>query len=68
MGVRALNDTEREAIILNCAWEMIDGMVNRAIFEKTEQTVMSNLSFSDQPASPVVPYPARRLPLADARV
>lgn len=40
-----MNDTEREAIILNCAWEMIDGMVNWAIFEKTEQTVLSNLWF-----------------------
>ena len=40
-----MNDTEREAIILNCAWEMIDDMVNWAIFEKTEQTVLSNLWF-----------------------
>lgn len=40
-----MNDTEREAIVLNCAWEMIDGMVNWAIFEKTEQTVLSNLWF-----------------------
>lgn len=44
-GAKVLNDTEREAIILNGAWEMIDGMVNWAIFEKTEQTVMSNLWF-----------------------
>lgn len=40
-----MNDTEREAIILNCAWEMIGGIVNWAIFEKTEHTVLSNLWF-----------------------
>ena len=38
-----MNDTEREAIILNSAWEMIDGLVNWAIFEKTENTEVSNL-------------------------
>lgn len=43
--MRNVNETEREAIILNSAWEMIDGMVNWAIFEKTEQTVLSNLWF-----------------------
>ena len=40
-----MNDTEREAIILKCAWEMIDGMVNWAIFEKTQKAVLSNLWF-----------------------
>lgn len=40
-----MNDTEREAIILNCAWEMIDGMVNWAIFEKTDSVELSNLWF-----------------------
>lgn len=40
-----MNDTEREAIILNCAWQMIDEMVNWAIFEKTDQSVLSNLWF-----------------------
>jgi hypothetical protein len=40
-----MNDTEREAIILNSAWEMIDGMVNWAVFVKTERTDPSNLMF-----------------------
>lgn len=40
-----MNDTEREAIILNSAWEMIDGMVNWAVFVKTEQVDPSNLMF-----------------------
>lgn len=38
-----MNETEREAIILNNAWEMIDGMVNWAIFDKTEKSELSNL-------------------------
>lgn len=38
-----MNDTECEAIILNSAWEMIDGMVNWAIFNKTDETELSNL-------------------------
>lgn len=40
-----MNDTEREAIILNSAWEMIDDMVNWAMFEKTDKTELSNLWF-----------------------
>jgi hypothetical protein len=40
-----MNDTEREAIILNSAWEMIDGMVNWAAFVKTERAEPSNLMF-----------------------
>jgi len=40
-----MNDTEREAIILNSAWEMIDGMVNWAVFVKTDQVEPSNLMF-----------------------
>lgn len=40
-----MNDTEREAIILNSAWEMIDGMVNWAVFVKTERADPSNLMF-----------------------
>lgn len=40
-----MNDTEREAIILNSAWEMIDGMVNWAVFVKTGQTELSDLMF-----------------------
>ncbi|MEP6785571.1 MAG: hypothetical protein ABI898_07495, partial [Sphingomonadales bacterium] len=38
-----MNESEREAIILNSAWEMIDGLVNWAIFEKTEKIELSNL-------------------------
>lgn len=33
-----MNDVEREAIILNSAWEMINGMVNWAMFEKNDCT------------------------------
>lgn len=40
-----MNDTEREAIILNSAWEMIDSMVNWAVFMKTDRTEPSNLTF-----------------------
>lgn len=40
-----MKDIEREAIILNCAWQMIDDMVNWAIFEKTDQSLLSNLWF-----------------------
>lgn len=40
-----MNDTEREAIILNSAWEMIDGMVNWAVFVKTDRMDPSNLIF-----------------------
>jgi hypothetical protein len=40
-----MNDTEREAVIFNSAWEMIDGMVNWAIFEKTDRSELSNLWF-----------------------
>lgn len=40
-----MNDIEREAIILNCAWEMIDGMVNWAMFVKNDRTVPTNLIF-----------------------
>lgn len=45
VGGDKLNDTEREAIILNSAWDMIDGMVNWAIFEKTDRVEISNLWF-----------------------
>jgi hypothetical protein len=41
-----MNDTEREAIILNSAWEMIDGMVNWAMFVKTDRPDPSNLMFA----------------------
>ncbi|MER8907219.1 hypothetical protein NKH99_05970 [Mesorhizobium sp. M0854] len=41
-----MNDTEREAIILNSAWEMIDDMVNWAMFMKIERADPSNLMFA----------------------
>ena len=40
-----MNDFEREAIILNSAWQMIDGMVNWAMFVKHDLTEPTNLMF-----------------------
>lgn len=40
-----MNDIEREAIILNSAWEMIDDMVNWAMFVKNDSTELANLMF-----------------------
>jgi len=40
-----MNEIEREAIILNSAWEMIDGMVNWAMFVKNDRTDPTNLMF-----------------------
>ena len=40
-----MNDVEREAIILNSAWEMIDGMVNWAMFVKNDRPDPTNLMF-----------------------
>ena len=40
-----MNDIEREAIILNSAWEMIDGLVNWAMFVKNDCTGPTNLMF-----------------------
>jgi len=40
-----MNDIEREAIILNNAWGMIDDMVNWAIFVKNDYTRPTNLMF-----------------------
>jgi hypothetical protein len=40
-----MNGIKREAIILNSAWEMIDGMVNWAMFVKNDRTVPTNLMF-----------------------
>src|SRR5580704_1673845 len=40
-----MNDTEREVIILNSVWEMIDGMVNWAMFVKNDRTEPTNLMF-----------------------
>jgi hypothetical protein len=42
-----MNDVEREAIILNTAWEMIDDMVNWAMFVRSEAARPSNLVFKD---------------------
>jgi len=42
-----MNDIEREAIILSAAWEMIDGMVNWAIFVKNDRTESTNLLFGN---------------------
>src|SRR5260370_18312896 len=41
----AMNDIEREVVILNSAWEMIDGMVNWAMFVKNDRTEPTNLMF-----------------------
>lgn len=38
-------DIEQESIILNSAWEMIDGMVNWAMFVKNDRTGPTNLMF-----------------------
>ncbi|MBL8668194.1 MAG: hypothetical protein JNM48_12100 [Rhodospirillales bacterium] len=40
-----MNETERELIILNSAWDMINGMANWAIFVKTDRTEPTNLMF-----------------------
>jgi hypothetical protein len=40
-----MNDIERECIILNSAWEMIDGMVNWAMFVKHDRTEPTNMMF-----------------------
>ena len=40
-----MNGSEREAIILNSAWEMIDGMVNWAMFVRNDRTKLTNLIF-----------------------
>jgi hypothetical protein len=41
-----MNDIEQETIILNSAWEMIDGMVNWAMFDKNDYIRPTNLLFS----------------------
>jgi hypothetical protein len=43
-----MNDTEREVIILNSAWEMIDGMVNWAMFVKNDHTELTHLMFESR--------------------
>jgi hypothetical protein len=40
-----MNDMEREAIILNSAWGMIDGMVNWGMFVRDDRIDPSNLVF-----------------------
>jgi hypothetical protein len=40
-----MNDSEREVIILNSAWDMIDGMVNWAMFVKNNLAEPTNLMF-----------------------
>ena len=42
-----MNDIEREAIILNSAWKMIDGMVNWAMFVPVNLREPTNLMFHD---------------------
>jgi hypothetical protein len=46
-----MNDIEREAIILNSAWEMIDGMVNWAIFVKHDNTALNSPMFQSRQRS-----------------
>ena len=43
-----VNDFEREAIILNLAWEMIDGMVNWEMFVKNDCDEPMNLVFENR--------------------
>jgi hypothetical protein len=40
-----MNEIEQECIILNSVWEMIDGMVNWAIFVMHERTEPTNMMF-----------------------
>ncbi|MGO7015414.1 hypothetical protein [Rhizobium leguminosarum] len=40
-----MNDVEREAVILNSAWEMINGMVNWSLFVKHADTSPTNMMF-----------------------
>lgn len=40
-----MNEIERESIILNSAWKMIDGMVNWAMFSKNDLTKPTTLLF-----------------------
>lgn len=45
-----MNDTEREAIILNTVWQMIDEMVNWGKFEKFEHIEPATLAFTSSEA------------------
>ena len=44
-----MNAVEREAIVLNTAWAMIDDMVNWGIFVKHDRRHETNLMFHDSP-------------------
>ena len=43
-----MNEIERESIILNSAWGMIDGMVNWAMFVKNDHADPTNLMFQTE--------------------
>ena len=43
-----MNEIERESIILNSAWGMIDGMVNWAMFVKDDRAKPTNLMFQTE--------------------
>ena len=43
-----MNDIEREAVILNSAWTMIDDMVNWAMFERVNLDQPTNLMFQGE--------------------
>ena len=43
-----MDEIEHEAIILNSAWTMIDGMVNWAMFMRVDLDEPTNLMFQDQ--------------------
>jgi hypothetical protein len=40
-----MNEIEQECIILNSVWEMIDGMINWAMFVKHDRTEPTNMIF-----------------------
>jgi hypothetical protein len=40
-----MNELEQEGVILNSAWEMIDGMVNWAMFVKHDTAHPTNMMF-----------------------
>jgi hypothetical protein len=43
--ITGMNEIEQECVILSSAWEMIDGMVNWAMFVKHERTEPTNMMF-----------------------
>jgi len=46
-----MNEIEQECIILNSAWEMIDGMVNWAMFVKHDRVEPTNMMFQTSQCS-----------------